>query len=72
MKVYESFSQESNLNLTEGLRKYNTCKNKSKDKITGSVPKCCGNVGEATEYKCEKRNIWPLGLTNCANCNEYE
>lgn len=60
------------LNREDYGDKMMSCRHRSRNKIEGQVASCCGNTKKATEYKCEKRDIFPLKKDHCDSCTQYE
>lgn len=55
-----------------GDGKMSNCKFRSKSKVNQEEKLCCGRKRMMFEFKCEKRNIFPLKPNICESCNEYE
>jgi len=56
----------------EAVRKFETCKNKSSEQVTGEAVACCGGTFLTQAFSCLKRKIFPLDYTSCHECKEYE
>ena len=60
-----------NIQLAE--EKFNTCINRTKNKVKGRVGTCCGRTKEVEDFACELKKIFPLSaVKDCQKCQEWK
>ena len=60
-------------NLPLSQEKFDTCKNRTPEKVEGRVRSCCGRNRATKDFACQLKKIFPLdAVKHCQGCKEYE
>lgn len=55
------------------MEKIDSCNGRSIDKVAGKVKVCnCGTTKDVEDYKCERRDIFPVAPQICNDCLVYQ
>ncbi len=56
----------------DGEGKLNTCVHRSNETYERKVKICCNRFQDVIAYDCELREIFPLTVSHCENCEVYK